>query len=729
MNNQSIKETSARFFNRELSWIEFNARILDLAKREALPLMERLNFLGITAANFNEFFMVRVAGLKRMARNSPELRDASGLTPAEQLTRIAERARALNGIHNTILNDEILPLLKERGFLYVKPCEFSPAQYDFAKSLFDNEIFPVLTPLRIDPFAFPRITNLTMHAAFLLKLIDGITPLALVDGQGELFAGELPLAAFVQIPATMPRVVFLPCQNASHWTLLDDIITRFGTRLFPGYSVEETLLFRLTRDADFAVDEEAGKDFINAMKEILVMRQTSFPVRLNCNDTSARLLELLKSVLSLSDEDVYVSRGIIDAAPLREIALNAKHSAPEALFYPKWERYAHPEFAEAETMWDAIKMRDILIHTPYQSYESVVSFVKNAALDDSVLSIKMTLYRTSGASPIIGALEKAALSGKQVTVFVELKARFDEKQNIAWAERLEKAGVVVVYGIVNLKVHAKALLVIRKEPSGIRRYAHLSTGNFNEETAKLYSDFSLFTANTEIANDVILFFNIISGYSALQTMKRLSMSPADLKDKIIAMIEREIACSTPENPGLIIAKMNSLTHEEIIAALYRAAKAGVRIKLNVRGICTLVPGAAVGAAGAAPAAGETAPPIEVISIIDRYLEHARVFYFWNGGAEELYLSSADWMPRNLERRVELMFPVLQKDNFERIKKILGMYFSDTHNAFRLNADGSWEPVTRAHESSRAQETLHQLYKAQSRNGESPAAAFEVRRKG
>jgi polyphosphate kinase len=349
-----------------------------------------------------------------------------------------------------------------------------------------------------------------------------------------------------------------------------------------------------------------------------------------------------------------------------------------------------------------------------------VSFVKNAALDDSVLSIKMTLYRTSGASPIIGALEKAALSGKQVTVFVELKARFDEKQNIAWAERLEKAGVVVVYGIVNLKVHAKALLIIRKEQTGIRRYAHLSTGNFNEETAKLYSDFSLFTANTEIANDVILFFNIISGYSALQTMKRLSMSPAGLKDKIIAMIEREITCSTPENPGLIIAKMNSLTHEEIIAALYRAAKAGVRIKLNVRGICMLVPGVA---------SAETAPPIEVISIIDRYLEHARVFYFWNGGAEELYLSSADWMPRNLERRVELMFPVLQKDNFERIKKILGMYFSDTQNAFRLNALGRWEPVTRNRESSRAQETLHQLYKAQAKSGGSPTAAFEVRRKG
>jgi polyphosphate kinase len=378
-------------------------------------------------------------------------------------------------------------------------------------------------------------------------------------------------------------------------------------------------------------------------------------------------------------------------------------------------------------MWDAIKMRDILIHTPYQSYDSVVSFVTNAALDDSVLSIKMTLYRTSGASPIIAALEKAALNGKQVTVFVEIKARFDEKQNIAWAERLEKAGVVVVHGIVNLKVHAKALLIIRREQAGIKRYVYLSTGNFNEQTAKLYSDFSLFTANTEIANDVILFFNIISGYSALQTMKHLCMAPVDLKDKIIAMIEREIACSTPENPGLIIAKMNSLAHEEIIASLYKAAASGVRIKLNVRGICRLVPG--VTSVNSPAGAEGTSPPIEVISIIDRYLEHARVFYFWNGGAEELYLSSADWMPRNLERRIELMFPVLQKDNFERVKNILGEYFSDTQNAFRLNSDGTWEPVTRNRESSRAQETLQQLYKAQAKNGVLPSAAFEVRRKG
>jgi polyphosphate kinase len=333
----------------------------------------------------------------------------------------------------------------------------------------------------------------------------------------------------------------------------------------------------------------------------------------------------------------------------------------------------------------------------------------------------MTLYRTIGASPIIDALEKAAQSGKQVTVFVELKARFNEQQNIVWATRLEQAGVVVVYGIVNLKVHAKALLIIRKEPAGIRRYVYLSTGNFNEETAKMYSDLSIFTANNNIANDVILFFNIISGYSALQTMNFISMAPIGLKEKIIAMIDREAASSTTENPGLIIAKMNSLAHEEIINALYRASRAGVRIKLNVRGICMLVPGVS--------GMSET---IEVHSIIDHHLEHARVFYFFNGGAEEMYLSSADWMPRNLDRRVELMFPVLDNGIFARIRKLLDVYFSDTQKSFSLTSSGAWisRASTTAHAKNfRAQETLQGLYKALVKNDDAPEQMFQVRRKG
>jgi polyphosphate kinase len=529
----------------------------------------------------------------------------------------------------------------------------------------------------------------------------------------------------VEIPGALARVVVLPSEKKGadvpppesaqqvEFALLDDIVTLYGTKLFPGYSVEQTMLFRLTRDADFSVDEDAGENFIHAMEEILEKRKVSLPVRLTCNDTSGTLTELFKTALELDDDDVYRSHGVIDPLSLQFAA-----HGDESLKEQKWKHYAHPDFAGDKDVWDSIKIKDALLHTPYQSYDPVLSLIKSAALDEHVLAIKMTLYRTSGASPIIDALEKAARNGKHVTVFVELKARFNEQQNIVWASRLEQAGVVVVYGIVNLKVHAKALLIIRKEPAGVRRYVHLSTGNYNEETAKTYSDVSVFTVNNEIANDVMLFFNIISGYSALQTMKHLSMSPIGLKEKIIAMIEREIASSTPENPGRIIAKMNSLAHEEIIEALYRASRAGVRIKLNVRGICMLVPGVA-----------GMSDTIEVHSIIDRYLEHARVFYFWNGGAEEMYLSSADWMPRNLDRRVELMFPILEKDIFSRIRKMLDIYFSDTAKSFSLASDGSWRSAASPAKAERAQETLQRLYKAQAKNEDIPTQMFQVRRKG
>jgi polyphosphate kinase len=476
------------------------------------------------------------------------------------------------------------------------------------------------------------------------------------------------------------------------------------------------MLFSLTRDADFPVDEESD-DFIRAMEEILEKRKVSFPVRLVCNDTSAALAGLFKEALSLSDDDVYRSHGVIDAASLSGLrSWKPRGGKKTALTYPAWRHYRHPDFSGDEP-WDTLKIKDALLQTPYQSYDPVVRLVTSAAADSRTLSIKITLYRTSGASPIIGALEKAARSNKQVTVFVELKARFDEAQNITWVERLEQAGVIVVWGVVNLKVHAKALLIIRKEETGIRRYVHLSTGNYNEETARVYSDLSIFTANNEIAGDVTLFFNILSGYSALQTMKRLSLSPAGLKEKFLSMIEREISSSTPENPGLIIAKMNSLSHVEIIEALYRASQAGVRVRLNVRGICMLVPGVA-----------GLSENIEVVSIIDRYLEHSRVYYFWNGGAEELYLSSADLMPRNLERRIELLFPVLQPDVFQRIKELLDIYFADTAKSYRLMSDGSWQARRAPQgEENRAQEILHRRYKALSRAEDEGAAMFVVRR--
>ncbi|MDR1748692.1 MAG: polyphosphate kinase 1, partial [Spirochaetaceae bacterium] len=490
----------------------------------------------------------------------------------------------------------------------------------------------------------------------------------------------------------------------------------FGERLFPGYSVQETLLFKVTRDADFSVDENRDDDFIEAMEELLEDRRASMPVKLVCNSGSSVIQEVITSRLGLSAEDVCRIDGTIDLATLSDIA---NIEGYPHLKNPPWRHIYPPELPQEIPLWDEIKRTDVMLHLPYQSYEPVLHFINEAADDHSVLAIKMTLYRTSGDSPLVHALERAARNGKQVTAFVELKARFDEKQNISWADRLEKAGVIVVYGIARLKVHAKMLLVVRREPEGIRRYVHLSTGNYNDKTAKLYSDISLFTSNQEIANDATLFFNMISGYSAIQPMKRLFMAPINLKSQLLEMIEREMLRSTQDTPGLIMAKMNSLADPDIIEALYRASSASVRVMLNVRGICMLVPGVK----------GQS-ENITVVSIIGRYLEHSRIFYFQNGGAEEIYLSSADWMPRNLDRRVELMFPVLQETLRQKIQEILRLYFSDNTRSHYLQSSGEWRARSPEGDEPpvQAQQILYGWEKtaADSKSGETPRE-FVVRR--
>ncbi|AEE15753.1 Polyphosphate kinase [Treponema brennaborense DSM 12168] len=702
------------FFNRELSWIEFNARVLYEGCRRDIPVIERLKFLAIVSSNFDEFFMVRVAGLKRQQKAQPDKRDIAGLTAEEQLSAIAKRVHELVENQYRVLMNEVIPALSAEGIEYVPPKNYTAQQRLFTQTLFQDEIFPLLTPLRTDTAEFPHISNLKLHAAFLLSPLPDITV------RNDAFAaqnGEQPVAV-VQVPSAIPRIVVLPSPaGRKMFSVLDDIISEYGTLLFPGYTVEETMLFKVTRDADFAVDEDAGSDFIQAMEEVLEKRQSSFPVRLVCTRTSPAILAFLMEKQHLSEKDVYRVEGLLDPSTLLDLA-----DLPEAaaLKYEDWERFYPEELHKDVPLWDTLKQRDILLHVPYQSYEPVISFVNDAADDGDVLAIKMTLYRTSGNSPIIRALERAARNGKQVTVFVELKARFDEKQNISWAAQLEKAGVIVVYGIVNLKVHAKILLVVRRESAGIRRYVHLSTGNYNDKTAKFYVDMSLFTANQEIANDATLFFNIISGYSVIQPMKRLIMAPVNLKSRLIDLIEREISLSTPESPGLIMAKMNSLGHREIIEALYRASRAGVQIALNVRGICMLVPGVR-----------EQSEHICVTGIIDRYLEHTRIFYFLNGGAEELYLSSADWMPRNLDRRVELMFPITQENIFKTVKDTLLSYFKDNTHAQRLQPDGSWQPVQAAprEENSSAQRHFYHSYRqiAEISKREIPLE-FVVRRK-
>lgn len=707
-------DTVPVFFNRELSWIEFNARVLYEACRQDIPLIERLKFLSIVSSNFDEFFMVRVAGLKRKERTHPDSRDISGMTAREQLHRISLRAHEVIQKQHKVLAQEIIPALSAAGIEYIPPEQYTVQQKTFIKTMFENEVFPMLTPLRTDGENFPHISNLRLYIAFRLA------PLPDIDIEQNVFSPrntENPVAV-VQIPAALPRIVLIPSpEGRKMFTLLDDIVTAFGTQLFPGWTVTETMLFKVTWDADFAVDEDAGNNFIQAMEEVLDKRLLSSPVRMVCTKSSPELLSLLMEKQHLAQEDVYVVEGMIDLPSLLPLA-----DWPEAepLKYRTWQHFYPTELDSDVPLWDILKQKDLLLHVPYQSYDPVVSFINNAADDPDTLAIKMTLYRTSGNSPIIGALERAARSGKQVTVFVELKARFDEKQNISWAVQLEKAGVIVVYGIVNLKVHGKILLVVRRENDGIHRYVHLSTGNYNDKTAKFYVDMSLFTANIDIANDATLFFNIISGYSVIQPMKQLIMAPVNLKSRLLELIDREIKLSTPEAPGCIMAKMNSLGHEEIIQALYRASCAGVQILLNVRGICMLVPGVH----------GQS-ENIMVTSIIDRYLEHTRIFYFANGGSEELYLSSADWMPRNLDRRIELMFPVTQENIFHTIKDTLSLYFKDNVHAQHLNSDGSWTPCKPAagEEILAVQEKLYLNYKRLSDiNERKTPVEFIVRRK-
>ena len=704
------------FFNRELSWLEFNARVLKQGLRKELPLLERVQFLSIVTSNFDEFFQVRVAATKRLLESNPDLADASGLTPKMVLSSISARAHQIIRQQQECLMGDLLPALAKEGLVYVPQEKYTPQQTEYLQKLFRSEIFPLLTPLRTDTEAFPHIKNLDTYAGFILKPIAGIKTTS------TLFMGDddLPRIAFVEIPSGINKLYWLPTDGkARQFAMIEDIITDCGTQLFPGFEVEETLVFKVARDADFAVDEDSGSNFIHAMEDVLIQRKSSFPVMMSCNGTSTKIRDFLMEKLELTEEDVYKTEGILDPGGLLEL-----READETgkLSFEEWEHFYPADLPEDEPYWDTLKLHDKILHVPYESYDPVVKFLSDAADDDNVLAIKMTLYRTERNSPIIDALERAAQRGKQVVVLVELKARFDEERNIAWANELEQAGVTVIYGLVNLKVHAKVLMVIRRESDTVRRYVHLATGNYNTKTAKLYSDISLFTANQEIANDVSLFFNLVTGYSTLQNMKHLGMAPVTLKDRILSMIQREIERSTPEQPGLIIAKMNSLTHEEVIAALYRASQAGVKIMLNIRGICMLVPGVK-----------GLSENISVVSIVDRYLEHARIFYFQNAGTPELYCSSADWMSRNLDRRIELMFPILDKNAFRQVKSWLDMYFEDNTNAEVLLPNGSWEPVPKEKRAVhlRAQEMLYKHYKYQNETTEKArknTQEFEVRRK-
>jgi polyphosphate kinase len=702
---------NGRYFNRDLSWIDFNRRVLEEGLRKEPAPLERFRFLAIVSSNFDEFFMVRVAAMKQALRSGGENPDPSGLSPAEQLREVSEKVRAIiSGQHACLLN-EVLPALARGGLELVRPGSYTQAQSDYLESFFMNRIYPILTPLRIEEAEpLPSIDSFSMNAAFLLVPEEPCSP----------EAGEEPggLIAMVRIPQGLNRIIRLPGESAAGekaapWALLEDLVLTWGGSLFPGLSVRERMLFKVNRDADFSVDERRDEDFIEAMEEVLESREKSTAVRMVYSPGSIRLRDELARRLALEADDLYGIEGPLNMGELLELV-----NAPgfEKLRERPRRIYPNPAFAGDEPIWDRISQGDVMIHLPYQSFDPVVRFFQEAAADPQVLSIKTALYRTSGNSPIIRALEEAALNGKHVTALVELKARFDEERNISWANQLEKAGVIVVYGLARLKVHAKIALVVRRESEQMKRYVHLATGNYNDKTARLYEDIGLFTCREDIAFDAGLLFNMITGYSAIQPMRRLVIAPTNLKRRLLELIDRETGRSTQEYPGKIMAKINSLADTDIIDALYRASRAGVKIFLCVRGICTLVPGA--------PGLSEN---IRVTGIIDRYLEHSRIFYFANGGAEEIFLSSADWMPRNLERRVELMFPVPQDDIRERLKHTLEAYFRDNTQSWSQDNSGNWKRLSPAPGESpfRVQEYL--LSRAAAGSPQTVRTEFTVRR--
>ncbi len=654
--------------NRELSWLEFNKRVLDEACDPAVPLAERLKFQGIVSSNLDEFFMVRVAGLKHLVAGGVTESRAGGLSPREQLAAIRERVHEMVNRQYRNWRDELEPGLAQRaGLAILRPHQLSAEQKAVLHSQFARRVWPVLTPLAVDQgHPFPVLRNRSLNLAILLHK------------QQQRVARRRRIFAVVQVPSVLNRLVEVPATppHKAAFLLLEDWIAMQAGDLFPGFRVVACSPFRVTRDFDLLIDEDEADDLLTTIQRELRRRERGKAVRLEvAHDAPADLLTFLRAALRLERDDIYPINGplhLSDLAPL--YGREELHDLKDESFVPQ----PTPALHERD-LFRVIAERDVLLHHPYESFDPVVDFVSEAADDPQVLAIKQTLYRTSADSPIVRALARAAENGKQVTALIELKARFDEGRNIAWARLLEESGVHVVYGVVGLKTHCKVSLVVRREGDIIRRYVHLSTGNYNPATARQYVDVSYFTAREAFANDAGALFNLLTGYSAPPSWQRFAVAPIGLAERLIELIERERGFG-PQ--GHIIAKMNSLSDPQLIRALYRASQAGVSIDLLVRGICCLRPGV--------PGLSET---IRVTSVVDRFLEHARIFFFDAGGRREVYLASADWMSRNLVRRVEVMFPIEDPALRHRLThEILALALADNAKASRLHADGSYERV-------------------------------------
>lgn len=666
------------FYNRELSWLKFNLRVLKEAMVKEAPLLERLKFVAISASNLDEFFMVRVAGLWSNYDNGIEKRDASGLSVKEQLDAISEAAHAQVRTQTKYLM-ALMAEMDAVGLHFRRVGDLSEMGRDWLEEYYREVVYPVLTPMAVDASRpFPFLANKTLNLAVELVKADGEHSMGLI-----------------QVPSVLDRITEVVPEGRRTFVFLEDIIASHCNDLFKGCHILDLVPFRVTRDSDLDIEEEDSVDLMKEVEESLRKRKRGVTVRLELFKTNnTRIKKFLEENLDVTDMEVYEINGALDPTCFFKFT-GMKGMWP--WLYEPFVPQRPLELPEDGDLFAAIREKDILLHHPYESFDPVVKLVSDAADDPQVLAIKQTLYRVSGNSPIVAALARAAENGKQVTVLVELKARFDEENNILWARRLEKAGCHVIYGLVGLKTHAKIILIVRREDNGIKRYLHLGTGNYNDSTAKLYTDLGLMTANDEFGSDASAFFNLLSGYSEPPVWNKLVMAPLGLREKIYALIDNEIEMVKAGKPGHIIAKMNSLIDQPVIQKLYEASAAGVHIDLIVRGIC----GLRTGIEG-------ISENITVRSIVGRQLEHSRIFWFANGGEEQLYLSSADWMPRNLNDRVELFFPIETEEHIQRIKGLLDLYLRDNVGAHMMQSNGTYRRVRNKLEPMSVQSTLYEM---------------------
>lgn len=677
-----MSDHASKFLNRELSWLEFNQRVLDEAADDTNPLLERLRFLAITASNLDEFFMVRVGGLQLLIEQGITTPDPSGLTPQQQMQAISARAHKFAQDQQSIYK-ELEAKMLEAGIRRLKGNDLSERRLKAIEQAFESEIFSVLTPMAVSPgIDFPLLMNVHLHLCVQLKG-DPATP-------------QQPRFALIPLGRALSRFLTAGGPERGYaYALLEDVVSRFVERFFPGETIEAQAAFRITRNADFSLRDDLAPDVMLGMQGILTARKHGQCVRLEvAADVRPEMLAFLQQSLEVTDDDVFRCDGPLELSTLMPLA-----DLPgfDALRNEAWPPQPSVDIEPGDKLFEIIARKDVLLYHPYQSFEPVVRLVQEAAADPDVLAIKQILYRTSRNSPIVAALAEAARRGKYVTAIVELKARFDEARNIEWARNLEEAGVQVIYGVKGLKTHAKVCIIVRREPHGVQRYVHFGTGNYNEMTSRIYSDASLLTNNEELGADAVSFFNAITGYSQPQRYRKIEAAPTGLRTRLLELIEGETRRKKEGQKALIDAKVNSLVDPELITALYAASQAGVKVRLNVRGVCCLRPGVE-----------GLSENISVISIVDRYLEHARILRFHHGGDDLVFISSADWMPRNLDRRIELLAPIEDAQCKQRLIDILDTYFDDNVKARTLKADGSYvRPKKGKGKRRRSQELLYE----------------------